>query len=498
MRRRSFNIHERFLRHIWSKQYLKPELQTLDGRSIKVIDVGQFNPDAGPDFRNSKVKIGTTTFAGDVEIHRTVFDWIQHQHQEDPKYNSVILHVVLEADGNIPPTLSNSGRQIHVLVLGKFLAESIHTIWQKAILDERTQKSQTIRCYERNKKISAEIIEHWLDKLAVERLEIKLRRFEERLKQLAQEQKMAIYERQQRYNDKNLKYEEEIPSPSMELSQKDISQKEFWEQIMYEGIMEGLGYSKNREPFLRLAKNLTLKQIKEWGLLNEDMLEAVLFGTAGLLPKSSEMADREAISYARKLMKQWKEFRMNYHGELLHKADWQFFPTRPTNFPTLRLAAARSIIESFISNDLFRKLIQTLKDSTHLKKKEIDVVSLFTFKTDEFWKKHYNFCEPAEKQVCALGISRIHDIIINTLLPISLLYARVFKDKSVREGAIELYQKLPTSEINSITRFMEKQFSKNQLSANSASKQQAVIQLYNYYCSENRCSECDLGRILFG
>jgi hypothetical protein len=50
MNRRTHNIHERFLRHIWSKQYLAADLQTADGKTLKVFDVGQLNSDGGPDF----------------------------------------------------------------------------------------------------------------------------------------------------------------------------------------------------------------------------------------------------------------------------------------------------------------------------------------------------------------------------------------------------------------------------------------------------------------
>ena len=57
MNRRTHNIHERFLRHIWSKQYLTADLQTADGKTLKVFDVGQLNSDGGPDFCNAKIKI---------------------------------------------------------------------------------------------------------------------------------------------------------------------------------------------------------------------------------------------------------------------------------------------------------------------------------------------------------------------------------------------------------------------------------------------------------
>jgi hypothetical protein len=100
--------------------------------------------------------------------------------------------------------------------------------------------------------------------------------------------------------------------------------------------------------------------------------------------------------------------------------------------------------------------------------------------------------------VTALGTSRIRDIVVNAVLPIALLYARIFKDKSVREGALDVYQSIPPSENNSVTRLMETQLLKGRLSLNNVSRQQATIQLYKYYCLEKRCSDCELGTMLSG
>jgi hypothetical protein len=473
-------------------------LQTADGKSLKVFDVGQLNSDGGPDFCNAKIKIDGVTHSGDVEIHRTVFEWLQHQHQEDPRYNKVILHVVLETTSDAPATLVHSGRQIPILVLGKFLSDSIQAVWQKAILDERAYKSETIRCFSMNSVLTSDEIDLWLVKLAVERLEIKLRRFDERLNQLAYEHRMILHEWRRPYGELPLEGEhKEIPPPLTELTQKDLSKKELWEQILYEGVMEGLGYSKNRDPFVRLARNITLKIIVERQLaIDPIILEALLFGAAGLLPKNAGIKEKETRNYLRGLRKQWKELRLQYHGEILHAADWQFFPTRPSNFPTIRLAAACLLIKKILANDLFHSTIQTLKANISASEKEHKLIQLFSIESNDFWKHHYNFDKAASTNVTALGTSRIRELVINAVLPIALLYARIFKDKSVREGALGVYQSLPMAENNSITRLMEKQLLKGKLSLKNVSSQQAVIQLYKFYCAEGRCSDCDFSAVL--
>jgi len=422
---------------------------------------------------------------------------MQHQHQEDTRYNKVILHVVLETTDNAPPTFVHSGRQIPILVLGQFLSNSIQIIWQKAILDERVKKSETIRCFSKNNILTSETIDHWLAKLAVERLELKLRRFNERLKQLAHETRMTLHEWQRPYGELPLEGEhDEIPLLLPELTQKDFSNKELWEQVLYEGVMEGFGYSKNREPFVRLARSLTLKEIVNYKLkYDNSILEALLFGVAGLLPKNTNMEEKEARNYISELRKQWKKLRPQYHGEILNVADWQFFPTRPSNFPTVRLAAACLLIKEFLFNDLFRRIIQTMKANISATEKERKLIQLFSIEINDFWKHHYNFDKAASNNVTALGASRIREIVINTILPIALLYARIFKDKAVREGALDVYQSLPASENNSITRLMGKQLLKGKLSLKNISRQQAVIQLYKFYCTEGRCADCELSAV---
>lgn len=499
MKRRTWNIHERFLRHIWSKQYLTTTLQTADGKPLKVIDVGYPNSESGPDFLNAKVKVGTVTYSGDIEIHRTTFDWFQHLHQEDPRYNKVILHVVLERGQRFLPTRTQCGREIPILILGNYLSDSIHAIWQKAILDERVEKSATIRCYTSNDTLSSELIHSWLTKLAIERLELKLRRFEERLKQLAHEKRMMVREEQRPYGEPPFEGEhDEIPPPFSELTQKDFSRKELWEQILYEGVMEGLGYSKNRESFVRLSQSVTLNKIRDVGAESDgEKIHALLFGVAGLIPKLNSLKEKQSRDYVRRLTHEWKIMKPLVRSEILHCADWQFFPTRPSNFPTLRIAASCALIKKFFFDDYFRCMIQTIKGKSTEKEKERELIRLFSVETNDFWKHHYNFEDEASKNVTALGDTRIREIIINAALPVTLLYARIFKDRTVRECSLRLYLSLPTSENNSITRLMERQLLKGRHPQEHVCDQQAAIQLYKYYCLEGRCLECELGQKLF-
>jgi hypothetical protein len=494
------NIHERFLRHIWSRQYLQHSaLKTIDGRALRIIEVGRLNTGGGPDFRDATIKLGGTTFCGDVEIHRTPLEWLQHRHQNDPRYNKVVLHVVLEAAQEGLPTLVSSGRSVPVVVLEPFLSESIRSIWQKTLLDERARTSETIKCFHLNNRIDANLLRNWVRKLSIERLELKLRRFDERLRELAHLHNLTLREQQQRYGSTKVQGDpDDIPPPIRELSQRDLSRRDLWEQVLYEGLMECLGYSKNQEPFTRLARAVTLRRIRDLRLESDRVkIQAFLFGAAGLLPKIRSLRERESQNYVRILSREWRELRSLYRSTVLHPADWQFFPTRPSNFPTARLAAASVLIQKLLREDLFRKIVQVLKSPLRQEDKLSTLRDLLSVDPLEFWSTHYHFDHSAVKPVRSLGPERVNDMIVNAIIPLALLYARTFKDMGVREQALALYDVLPPSMENSLTRLMARQLLRDKLRLDSVGAQQGVIQLYKFYCREERCAECEVGRVVF-
>ncbi len=494
------NIHERFLRHIWSRQYLDESiLRTADGRALKILEVGSLNLDGGADFAGAKIKIGGTTYTGDIEIHRNIADWFAHHHQDDPRYNRVILHVVLERSPALMDTTSLSGRKIPVLILSDFLSESIQSIWQKAILDERARRSETIRCFPQNNRVDDMVLRGWLGKLAIERLELKIRRFEERLRDLVYEELMTVRELPRMYGEPPVEgYPEEIPPPVAELTQKDFSRKGLWEQVLYEGLMEGLGYSKNRDPFLRLARSVSLKLLRERRLADDGQKRlAVLFAVAGLLPTIKSVNERDSKTYVRDLVRNWNAVRPSLLVPKLQAADWQFFPTRPGNFPPLRISAANVLIGRILNEELFRSIIQTLKSAEESAEARVQLTNLLSVGVDQFWQRHYGFDRPANRTMVALGLSRINDLMVNTVVPMALLYARIFKDTQVRERTLRFYQSFPSLEENTVTRVIQRQLLRNRVRLDSADKQQGAIQLYRFYCTEDRCTDCEIGKTVF-
>jgi hypothetical protein len=421
-------------------------------------------------------------------------------HFNDPRYNKVILHVVLEKEPDPAPTLVHSGRLVPVLILEPFLGESIHALWQKIILDEKALLRKTIRCSGLNDSVDAGLILEWLRRLAIERLELKLRRFDERLRELARVHGFAVHDftsRQGRWRVQG--NPDDIPPPHRDLSHKQLAHREFWDQLLYEGIMECLGYSKNQESFVRLARSVTLREIQAQRIetLDEE-LQALLLGAAGLLPKLKAVQEKESKAFVRRLTAEWKLRKRHYRSTVMHPADWQFFPTRPVNFPTLRIAAAVPLVRSILREDFFRRMIEILKTPGDALAALRSLRAMLVVNPHPYWTSHYRFEHGTSRPVHPLGPDRIDAVITNAIIPLALLYARIFKDRCVREGALHLFESMPPAAENSTTRIMAGQLLRDRLGVASVSVQQGLIQLFKFYCGEERCAECDVGRAVFG
>lgn len=67
-----------------------------------------------PIFSTLKVWIDNTRWAGNVELHVRSSEWHAHGHSDDPAYDNVALHVVLDEDR---PVVRQNGERIPCLEL---------------------------------------------------------------------------------------------------------------------------------------------------------------------------------------------------------------------------------------------------------------------------------------------------------------------------------------------------------------------------------------------
>lgn len=493
-------MHEDLLRHIWSKQLIDTErLVTTDGRAVRISAPGNLSRKSGPDFRDARIEIGGVMFTGDVEFHRTAADWLQHDHHNDPNYNSVILHVVLF--GEAQQTHSHSGRIIPTIVLEPFLLSSVERIADQLGREEHASRRNEIPCTSVNDSIEPELINEWIKILYRERLQEKILLLHDRLCGIIVTQRRAVGEPHPPYPDMRDMIDE-IPLPDAKIDRELLRQKLPWEQLLYEQLMDALGYSNNREPMKQLAESVSIHVLKhvvvdESNGLSPHQLEAILFRASGLLPALPLVTDQDSKVHIHSLQSAWNELPVKIQLSPLESDAWNFSPTRPSNFPTIRIAAASVILFNILSRSLFKSLITIVGGRFSSSKSKIEqLIALCDVGDHSFWNYHFSFAEAVHQKHAVLGRSRTLDILVNVVAPFIALYAKVFGNAELFDLSLNLAIELPLLEENSILRRMEKQLIKKKILLSHAYQQQGLIQLHKRYCSIAQCIKCSIGKEL--
>jgi hypothetical protein len=415
-------MNEALFQFIWQYSLYQPVgLHTADGEPLTVIYCGKLNRDAGPDFLEAKIKIGSTILVGNVELHIKSSDWLRHGHQHDAVYKNLILHVVYEND------IADAAAGTPVLDLHKHIPQ--HIIPQYSRLIQTTNK---LPCAGQHINVRQITKESWLSRLLAERWE----------------QKLADW------------------NVLLENSAED------WRNLLYWRMAANFGFKTNATPFLMLAQSLPLNLAAKHRE-NIMQIEALLFGQAGMLEETFE------DDYANALQKEYGYLRKKYKLTPIAGYLWKFLRMRPANFPTIRIAQFAALIHKSVH--LFSQIIET-----HSVK---EIEPLLDVTASSYWDTHFQFDVPQKKAIPkSLGDLSVQNIIINTIAPIQFLYAAKQDTQNLQERALQLLEAVP-AEKNNITRIWE---GNGWLAANAAHSQ-ALLQLYNNYCSSKRCLECTVG-----
>lgn len=486
-------IHEKFLNEIWKKQNFSNNLFTKDGQKVEVIDSGMENTElGGPDFKNARIKIGNLTYFGDVEIDSFHSDWKMHGHNINKRYNKVVLHAVLDSDTHQPFVFTQDGRKIQSICLYNCFCNELKNSIQEAILSERENRNNKLRCDELNQLIDSQEKLDIIFDLGVNRFKVKCTKMYERLKEIS-------YINQLHMNEPMIKYSPDENYHNKKYTEEDFIDKDIWNQLIYESTFEALGYSKNKDIMFNLAKNVNIKYFRKFSGDNDlqMIVESILFNVSGLIPDVSNLPDTETIEYVRKLKENWANLKYKYDGKFCNAVQWHFFKLRPQNFPTIRLAGGCRIVYKLLNEDLFSKILKIIKRPEDNKKLISDIRNLMIIKSEGYWQNHYVFDQPAKVSLnYFLGLSRVDEIIVNVLLPAIAVYYEIFGKAEYSEKTVKIYSNYCQHSENNLVDELA-----NTLNLKDAWKRsvlyQGMIELFRSYCSKDRCLECAIGKKVF-
>lgn len=409
---------EILLHYIWQQRIFAAFDQfTTDGRRVEVLSVGEHNRDAGPDFLNVHLRLDGQDWFGNVEIHVHSTDWYHHHHDCDAAYDSVILHVVRDADREV---LNSRGELIPQCSLRYPVDED----YLSDLLRDARLMDSALSVHECGRRLLAEpslLTDGWKLTLLRHRLSCK----EESVRRL-----LAITQNS-------------------------------WEHAFYISLAHYFGFHTNGLPFEQLAIATPLRFLQKHRN-NLFQLTAMLLGQSGLLPEL-DSPDKNA------LLTEYQFLKTKFSLSPIEPHLWKYLRLRPQNFPEVRIRQFAHLL--YQSEHLFSQLMEAKSLS--------DLVELFTLKplpADSY---------PSLALAPQIGTSSIHILIINTVIP--YLFARGEEQKAIR-----FLEEIP-AEQNSVIR----QWKLLGQSVHSAADTQALIHLYQNYCSSSRCINCEVAYQIF-
>ncbi|MDX1684734.1 MAG: DUF2851 family protein [Saprospiraceae bacterium] len=282
-------MREHFLSFVWQhKLFAHDELKTTEGQFLSIIHSGYLNHDAGPDFREARVKLDDILWSGNVEIHVRSSDWQLHGHESDPAYDNVILHVVYEDDR---PVIGKAGSPVPCLELKRRLMHKYIRNWKRL----ETRRSW-LPCGSGFADVKPATRANTMERMTIERLESRTFELLHRLEQV----------------------------------------KGDWTQLIFERLSRGMGFGKNGEAFEQMARSIPSRILMK-ASDSHLTIEAILFGQQGLLKDPVD-------NYQMELRSTYDFLRQKYGIEPLGPGRLKFLRTRPSNFPTVRLSQLAALI----------------------------------------------------------------------------------------------------------------------------------------------------------
>lgn len=413
---------------------LARDLRTADGRRVSVVFHGHWSHGFGPDFSDAMIEIeGEGLLSGAVEVHGRSSEWTAHGHHLDPRYNTVILHVVSRIDS--VETRRMDGKIVPVVTLG--IPDDVLISIDSRLPGIWTELGGEV-CAADLASREPDRIRTTIWRLGDQRLDSRVRRFEG------------------------------------ELAVAPVA------DIALRGTFDALGYSENRAPMGAVAEQLIRARVRQsWATDVADPKRssrrlAQVLGSAGFLPMSPSDAHIAGLSPGQLAgVEQAWHMLMSAAGEPPVSATaWTRARTRPANHPVARLMCASALLDR-TDGDPFSVLLEHVWSRSNIPE-EIRRLSN----------------SPGRS---ALGQARAIGLAANVILPLALAYARHVADPELEDAASDAWSHLPVAEWSRPAKRARYQVAgESRLDRLGERGIQGLIHLDRHLCTPRRCYECPI------
>lgn len=292
---------EELMYYVW-QQRLYNSIEMVDGEAIEVLHPGLRNGGSGPDFFNAKIKIDGLVWAGNVEMHVKASDWYRHHHDSDRQYDSVVLHVVMQADAEIKLHDGTIVRTVVMHIPQDIINKYHQLIGSSAqgsgLIPGLIPAYNSITCAGNIADIPSIIQHDWMTSLATQRMLGKMQRVKDLIE----------------------------------------GNNQSWQEAFYIILLRSFGTGVNSDNCERLARSLPYK----WLLHHKDNLlqiQALLLGQSGLLNIVTGNPD-----YVQKLNQEALYLRQKCGLRQLPFSCWILGRVRPQAHPVNRLFSFASLV----------------------------------------------------------------------------------------------------------------------------------------------------------
>lgn len=417
------------LQALWFAGAFGRDFRTTSGKTARIVQFGEWNRSAGPDFIQTAVEIDGELRTGPLELDPASGAWESHGHVTNPAFRDVVLHVVFQAAARPSFIRTCEHREVpQVVITDMQLSDALNRPLREVAI------AHPGRCVYPLKHLSPGAIESLLNEAAIHRANLKAARF---------------------------------------LKTADAHGRD---AALFQATAETLGYRGNSLAMRLLAQRAPLALLRDEG----DAAEAVLFGTAGFLsPDLHELAPPDTRDYLRVLWDRWWKSRARFEVTPNRAIPWKTHGQRPANHPHRRVGALASLVGAWPQ---YRRLALARPFAVK------PLVDFLHALGHDFWATRHTLTSAASpRRVAVFGRSHALELVANHLAPLAMCEGGMtfrsyqkLRDSTpndkVKRCALRLFGSLKTA----------------QPWTRRVCHHQALLQVYQDFCLEDfsDCHDC--------